>query len=233
MRFIEPFVAISLLAGLLGSCGDDSTTEASEHVWSVRYEVSNEAGEDLIVGLSGPATTGSTSTDVVAPAGATVEMLSYEESLGSPPDVSNDLWCVSIRLASDQTLVGQLCPLVNEQWVLEQPSRYHARFLLVVTETDLQPMEDQCPRLSGVVFESETGQAIVGATVDYQDENRFSLETNSSGRYFFYLPTSPPRGVITVSGQGYRSVEHVLPVDVVGSSNGLYRLDFGLMMAEK
>ncbi|MBE0566732.1 MAG: hypothetical protein IH621_12270 [Krumholzibacteria bacterium] len=213
----------------LASCGDDSTNEPDEHTWSVTYRATNETIEDIIVGLSGPAVTGVTSVEFAIQAGETIELLNYDALLPSGPEVEDDFWCVSVLLGFDRTLVQQLCPVSSEQWEPGSSNSYQADFRLIITEADLEPIEDLCPRLAGVVFESETGQAIVGATVDYHGEGRFFLTTNASGRYLFYLPEGPLQGVLEVSGQGYHSVEHTLPEGVSGNSSGLYRLDFGLM----
>ena len=229
MRYVLKCITIILLVLCLGSCGDDSTTDLGDLTWSVSYHATNETNEDIIVGLSGPAVAGATSIEFTVLAGATVELLSYEAPLASAPEVGDDFWCVSVMLGLDRTLIRQLCPVSEDQWELGDPDRYLAGFRLIVTEADLEPIEDQCPRLSGVVFESETGQAVAGATVSYLGEGRFFLLTDSSGRYLFYLPEGPLQGVLTVSRQGYHSVEHTLPGDVFGSSSGLYRLDFGLM----
>lgn len=230
MKHLIYCTTIALMVGCLGSCGDDSATEGGDHTWHVSYRASNETSNNLIIGLSGPAVAGATSVETRVSAGATTELLSYDTFLGSSPEVSDDFWCVSIWLESDRSLVGQLCPVSSDQWELGNLDRYQTDFRLIVTEGDLEPIEDQCPRLAGVVFESETGQAIAGAMVAYNGENDFFLPTDSSGRYLFYLPGGPIQGLLTVSGEGYHSVEHTLPGDVVGFSNGLYRLDFGLMM---
>ena len=229
VRQILKIVAVFLVVFFLGSCGDDSTTDPGEQVWSVNYKAINESNSDIIVGLSGPATSGATSSEYSVPAGSTVELLSYEALLGSFPEVGNDFWCVSVLLEPDRTLVHQLCPVSNDQWELDESNRYQADFGLIFQDADLEPIEDQCPRLAGVVFESETGNAIAGATVDFLGNSSFALPTNSSGRYLFYLPEVPLRGVISVSKEGYQTVEHILPEGVVGNSFGLYRLDFGLM----
>ena len=229
VRQILNIFAVFFVVLFLGSCGDDSTTEPGEHVWSVKYTAINESNSDIIVGLSGPATSGATSAEYSVPAGTTIELLSYDALLASFPEVENDIWCVSVLLELDRTLVHQLCPVSNDQWELGESNGYKADFGLIIQDADLEPREDICPRLAGVVFESETGNAIVGATVDYLGNSSFDLPTNSSGRYLFYLPEVPIHGVITISKEGYQTVEHILPGGVVGNSFGLYRLDFGLL----
>lgn len=219
-----------LLLGLV-ACGDDSPTEPDAPAWSVTYRAVNDSSEDVIVGLSGPAATGVTALEVAVPAGETVELLHYDADLPTAPDVADDLWCVSVLLGSDRTLVRQLCPVADDQWQRGGAGSRQSDFRLIITEADLEPIEDLCPRLAGVVFESETGQAVVGATIAYRDEGGFFVTTNIVGRYLFYLPEGPLQGVLEVGCLGYRPVEHTLPGGVGGNSSGLYRLDFGLMRA--
>ena len=220
---------VSVMALCLGACGSDAPVEPGEQVMSVSYRATNETAADLIVGLSGPAVTGATAVEIAVPAGETVELLVYDAPSPAVPAVEDDFWCVSVLLGIDRTLVQQLCPVAGDQWERDASTGSGADFRLIITEDDLEPIEDRCPRLAGVVFESETGQAIVGATVAYVGEGDFFLTTNASGRYLFYLPEGPLQGVLEVSGEGYQSVAHTLPEGVTGNSTGLYRLDFGLM----
>jgi len=231
VRCVLQILTMSFLLLCLGSCGEDTATEPGERTWTVVYRATNETNEDIIVGLSGPAVTGVTSVESAIQAGETVELLRYEALLQSPPEVEDDFWCVSVLLLSDRTLVHQICPVTRDQWELDSTSARQSDYSLILAAADLEPIEDQCPRLAGVVFESETGQVIVGATVSYYGESSFFLTTNSSGRYLFYLPEGPLQGTMEVSGQGYHSVEHTLPDGVFGNGSGLYRLDFGLMIA--
>lgn len=224
------FAALGLTF-MVASCGEDSGTEPDGRLWRVGYKAINESDSDLIVGLSGPATSGATSVEYSVAARGEAELLSYEAALDSHPAVEDDFWCVSIRLEGDRTLVRQLCPVSSDQWEIGEPAGHQTEFWLTIREADLDPIEERCPRLSGLVFESETGNAIPGATVSYLGVGRFSVATSSNGRYLFYLPGGPLQGVVTVSGQGHRAVEYVLPGDIVGFSNGIYRLDFGLMIS--
>lgn len=231
MKHALQALTVSVMALCLGACGSDAPVEPGEQVLSVSYRATNETAADLIVGLSGPAVSGATSVEVAVPAGETVALLEFDAPLPAVPAVEDDFWCVSVLLGIERTLVHQLCPVSGDQWEQDISPGSRADFRLIITEDDLEPIADLCPRLAGVVFESETGQAIVGATVAYHGAGDFFLTTNASGRYLFYLPEGPLQGVMEVSGEGYLSVEHTLPDGITGNSSGLYRLDFGLMSA--
>lgn len=223
--------SVSVMALCLGACGSDAPVEPGEQVLSVSYRATNQTAADLIVGLSGPAVAGATAVEVAVTAGETVVLLAYDSTSPAVPAVEDDFWCVSVLQGVERTLVQQLCPVAGDQWERDVAPGSRADFRLIITDDDLEPIEDLCPRLAGVVFESETGQAIVGATIAYHGAGEFFLTTNASGRYLFYLPAGPLQGVLEVGGEGYRSVMHTLPGDITGNSSGLYRLDFGLMSA--
>jgi hypothetical protein len=219
----------SLLILGLAACGDDAATEPDPPPWSITYRASNTTAEAVIVALSGPAADGVTALEVAVPAGEAVELLSHEAA--AAPAVEDDFWCVSVLRGEDRSLVRQLCPVTGDQWQVDDPGAREAVYLLVITPADLEPIEDTCPRLAGVVFASETGQVIVGATVAYHGPDDFHVTTSTSGRYLFYLPEGPLQGTMEVSAEGRLPVEQTLPDGVFGNSSGLYRLDFGLMMA--
>src|SRR5262245_6412784 len=104
---------------VLMSCGTVDQT------WHVRYLFHNQSSIDLLVEW-GSRTFYSRSTALFVPVGATKQMEYYEEFLGPPPDAKRDFTCITVRRASDESIVFQLPQPRNDQWTSHLLNEYYA-----------------------------------------------------------------------------------------------------------
>lgn len=215
-----------LLFGITG-CDDDTTSAHYDHTWSVSYSVSNSSSIAVIVEATDLISVNEVEmNEVQVGAGETVVFASYQEFLGPPPDAGRDFWCVSIRRATDRVLVHQLSPVSNDQWSRHDPKIYTANFTLIVQDEDMEPLENHCPRLDGIVRDALTDRPIVGAliTLHIGDESA-RVTSDEDGRYGYWMPNEMAEGELSFLAVGYGALSPQLPGALSDLGANSYRLD--------
>jgi len=209
---------IFLLVGIMG-CGD-GPDDIIDHTWEVSYTVTNNSTIPIMV-----ETTGQFSVKEEIPAGETTEVIAYSGFLAPPPDAANDFWCLSIYRASDHALVHQLSPVSNDQWVRLTPKDFVAEFALSLSDEQLNPVTDPCPRLTGEILDAETNLPVSGATIGLNiGDGSGQFPGGNDGMFEFWLPRDLPDGTLFVTADGYNTAQINFPQELTEDGNGDFEL---------
>ena len=149
---VTRLVIATAILGLVG-CDEPGPVD-TDHIWTVSYSVANTSSQSIVVELSGPvmqaAGSGREAQNPGAGGATQRDHGIWPEFLGPPPDAGRDWWCIEVWRAQMSTLVGQLCPVTNEQWTRSDSGRYTTEFTLVISDDDMEPTTNHCPRLEGI-----------------------------------------------------------------------------------